>query len=403
MYARILMVITMKRLIKIMMCVLLLSGCSNSTDINKSTINELGCVVEDASTLKTYDKFSNVNLSGFDTYIQLIAYVPSASEFAEYWNIVVENWEHYDKLFDKYDTFEDVNNIKTINDNAGIKPVEVEADLMELILLSKEYYEITNGAFDITLGPVLEIWHNYREEGQALNEQGLDGNLPTQAELEEANKYVGWQYVEIDEENSTIYLTHPKASLDVGGVAKGFAAEKIARQLECAGVVSALLDAGGNIRAIGHNPNGNPWTVGVSNPNDFSNSLSYEATQYSESMSFVTSGDYLRYYMVDGKRYSHLVSPYTLWPAENFRSVYINVPNSALADIYSTALFVLDYESGLELSNNRNFGAIWIVDEENSFEAEYSDIMDYSEDVKPVQLVANKYALEHTVMMKEKY
>lgn len=393
----------MKKIIyMILSCILVLSGCSSKKE--SETVNEMGCKVGSSQSLKVYEHYTQVAPDlGFDTFVQLTAYVSKVSDFNEYWNIVLENWEYYDHLFDKYDNYDGVNNIKTINDNAGIAPVKVDDDLMEMILLSKEYYEITEGAFDITLGPVLSIWHEYREEGTALNEEGKDGNLPTQEELEEANQYVGWEYVEIDETNQTIYLTNEHASLDVGGVAKGFAAEKIAQKLECAGMVSGFLNAGGNIRSIGSNPNGESWSVGITNPNDYTNTKSYEALYYKESMSFVTSGDYLRFYTVDGVMYNHIISPFTLWPANNFRSVSINIKNSALADIYSTSLFILDYDSGLKLSNEKGFDALWVVDEDQAFEAEYSEIIDYEENVKGIQLVANKSAVSHTSKLKTKY
>ncbi|MBR3840058.1 MAG: FAD:protein FMN transferase [Erysipelotrichales bacterium] len=393
----------MKKLRNILLCLLLiLSGCSGTKE--NAEVNEMGCTVGSSKSLKVYEQYTQIapNL-GFDTFVQLTAYVEKVSDFNEYWTIVKENWEYYDKLFDKYDSFDGVNNIKTINDNAGIAPVKVDDDLMEMILLSKKYYEITDGAFDITMGPVLEIWHNYREEGEALNKDGKDGRLPTQTELDEAAKYVGWNYVEIDEANQTVYLTDKNASLDVGGVAKGFAAEKIALKLECAGMVSGLVNAGGNIRAIGSNPNGEAWSVGITNPNDYTNPLSYEAIYYKESMSFVTSGDYLRYYTVGDVMYNHIISPYTLWPANNFRSVSINIKNSALADIYSTSLFIQDYETGLKLSEEQGFDALWVVDIEDAFEAEYSEIIDYDEKVKGIQLVANESAVSHTGKLKNNY
>ena len=393
----------MKKMRNILLCLLLvLSGCSGSKE--EKVVNEMGCTVGDSKSLKMYEQYTQIapNL-GFDTFVQLTAYVGKVSDFNEYWTIVKENWEYYDKLFDKYDSYSDVNNIKTINDNAGIAPVKVDEDLMEMLLLSKKYYEITNGAFDITMGPVLTIWHNYREEGEALNKEGKDGNLPTQAELEEAKKYVGWEYVELDEKNLTVYLTDANASLDVGGVAKGFAAEKIALKLECAGMVSGLVNAGGNIRAIGSNPNGESWSVGITNPNDYANPLSYEAIYYKESMSFVTSGDYLRYFTVGDTMYNHIISPFTLWPANNFRSVSINIKNSALADIYSTALFIQDYETGLKLSEDQKFDALWVVDMEDAIEAKYSEIIDYDENVKGIQLIANESALKHTGKLKNNY
>ena len=108
--------------------------------------------------------------AGFDTVISLIAYADDETQFNEYFDLVRSEFKRYNALFDKYNDYEGVNNIKTINDNAGIQPVKVDADILEMLELSKQFSELSNNKFDITMGPVLEIWHEYREAGTQQNE-----------------------------------------------------------------------------------------------------------------------------------------------------------------------------------------------------------------------------------------
>lgn len=385
----------MKKLVIYISCaLLLLSGCASKKE-KVMYENELGCKVYDPSNLKIYDKFNEGFTGVFDTVIQLTVYTDKASKYNEYYQATYDGFNHYNQLFDKYHTYEGVNNIKTINDNAGVAPVSVDPELMEMLVLSKEWYEKSNGAFDITLGPVLTIWHNYREEAAELAKLGLDGNVPTYDELQEAAQFVGWQYVELDEENLTVYINHPNASIDVGGVAKGFAAEKVAQQLECMGVNSGILNAGGNIRTIGRKPNGEAWSIGIQHPDkSLISSESIDSVRYKESMSSVTSGDYERYYMVDGVRYHHIISPFTLYPAEYYRSTSVNIKDSRLADILSTTMFILPYEEGEKVIHEAGGLGIWVSEEEKAFDAEHSEVIDGLYIVASKDLVSKMYYMK---------
>lgn len=379
----------MKKLLRLMLCVLLaLGGCTKKQE-DVMYVNDLGCKVSNTSSLKVYGKYEADAINvGFDTILYLTAYTNKVGTFNEYFEVMLEEFSHYHQLFDKYNDYEGINNVKTINDNAGIAPVKVDEELMELLLLSREWYDKSNGAFDITLGPVLRIWHDHREKAEELAKDGLDGDLPTYDELQAASEFVGWQFVELDEENLTVYINHPNASIDVGGVAKGFATEKVAQKLECLGLNSGIINAGGNIRTIGKKPNGEAWSVGIQHPNKGANDPSLDSVRYKEPMSMVTSGDYQRYYMVDGKRYSHIISPFTLQPADHFRSTSINIKNGGLADILSTTMFILPYEEGKKVIEEAGGLGIWVTEEENAFDAEHYEIIDgmfiaASEDLVP--------------------
>lgn len=352
--------------IKLILCLILSSaliGCqNNSVEKADGYTNAAGCKVSDAS-MTYYTRYADTypSMEYFDTSLSLAVYTNKQSNFLDAYNLMVERFKYYHELFDKYNNYDNVNNVKTINDNAGVAPVVVADELMELLLLSKEWYEKSLGAFDITLGPVLEIWHDYREEGT---------QLPTLEELAAANEYVGWEFIELDEANNTVYINNPNASIDVGGVAKGFAVEKVAQDLECSGVSAGFINAGGNVRMIGTKPDSSPWHTGINHPaKEYSNQY-YGTTIISIRMkgmeSAVTSGDYQRYYVVDGKEYSHLISPFTLFPPDLYNSVTVKYDNSGIADILSTTIYMLPYEDGLKVLNSVDALGIWISKNEEA-------------------------------------
>ena len=174
-----------------------------------------------------YNKYPKVIL-GFDTMITMNAYATSDEEALTYSQILENAFNKYNQWFDKYNDYEGVNNIKTINDNAGKQKVTVEQPIIDLLLLAKEYTEITNGTFDITMGNTMVLWHNYRDQGEQINLSGSDDvPLPTTKELQESAKHAGWKYVEIDDENNTVYITNENVSLDVGAIAKGYTTEVV--------------------------------------------------------------------------------------------------------------------------------------------------------------------------------
>lgn len=335
-----------------------------------------GCQKEKELTL--YNK-SSLN-AGFDTIFQLVGYAYSEEEFDEYFQTMVSEAYRYHQLYDKYHEYEGINNIYTINENAGIAPVKVEQEIIDLLLLSKEWTEKTDGIFDITFGAVLSIWHDYREEGKALNSEGKYGYIPSTGRLEEAAQYTGWDFIEIDEEKQTVYISDSRLSLDVGAVAKGYTVEKIAQLLEEAGFIYGNVNGGGNVRIINHKPDGTAWKVGVDIP-DAAGEI--EVFKLPQSNSVVTSGDYARYYIVEGDiRLQHIIDTRTLFPAQNARSVTIVYPDSGIADILSTVLTVLDYDEGVAFINQYNsthpeqeVGALWIfMDAQNQHEG-YSEIV----------------------------
>ena len=287
---------------------------------------------------KELTRYSTVFYDVFDTVTQVIAYCESEEDFTTQMSALHADLVSYNQFFDIYNDYPGVTNIKTINDNAGKAPVEADDRILSMLELADRMYQTTNGKLNIAMGSVLNIWHNYREEA-GVNESDDDNRLPSMEELEAAAQHCDINNLIIDEDAKTVYLADPEMSLDVGSVGKGYAVEMVCQAAEARGLTSALVSVGGNLRAIGKKPDGTEWTGGVENP--WQSSDVY--------MALVTSGDYQRYYVVDGKRYHHLIDPDTLFPAAYFNGVTVLCNDSGLADCLTTGLFCMPLEEGQKI------------------------------------------------------
>ena len=230
------------------------------------------------------------------------------------------------------------------------KEMTVSEDTLTLITRSKEIYTLTDGAFDISCEPLIREWGFY---------SGLENKVPSQKAIETALEGVGAEHIKI--ENSTVILDK-NTSLDLGGIAKGFASQKAAEILKKNGVTSALMSLGGNVRAVGSKPDGESWSVAVTDPDDNSKSI---GTLKISDKAVVTSGGYQRYFEENGQTYHHIIDTKTGYPADSgLKSVTIVSDDDALADALSTALFVMGLEKSRKFysENSSLFGAVFITD-----------------------------------------
>ncbi len=294
----------------------------------------------------------------FDTVTQIVAYTDSKKDFTKQSQLIYDTLKEYHQLYDIYNDYPGINNIKTVNDNAGIKPVKVDKKIIDLLLFAKKWYKDTDGNLNVALGAVLKIWHNHREAG--IEDEAL-ATLPGMEELKEAKKHTDINKVIIDEENSTVFLEDPKMSLDVGGVGKGYATEQACLNAEKNGFVSGLISVGGNVRAIGGKGTAEDfWNVGVQNPDKESMEKTLEIA-YLKDMSLVSSGIYERYYIVNGKQYHHIIDPETLFPADHYAQVTILTKDSGVADAAAKAAFILPFDRALDYINAfPDIEAMWV-------------------------------------------
>ena len=289
-------------------------------------------------------------LDVFDTVTTILGKADSQEAFETTAQQIHDQLLVYHQLFDIYNTYDGINNLKTINDNAGIAPVKVDETIILLLQGCKSYYEFTGGKVNVAMGSVLQLWHEARSDG--LNDPA-NAYLPDTAALEEAAKHTDPSKIIVDEAASTVYLSDPDMRLDVGAIAKGWAAEEVAE----AAPEGLLISVGGNVCATGpKDSSGTPWVVGIQDPDGGA----YLHTLYVTGGSVVTSGDYQRAYAVDGQVYHHIIDPETLYPAGYWRSVTVISEHSTLADALSTALFLLPLEEGQALLDKAGAEAMWV-------------------------------------------
>ena len=323
----------MKRFISILLLVsIFLSGCA----ITLPTVQE--------------KQYTATFLNLFDTVTTIVGRASSESEFQAKAQSVHDELQRYHQLFDIYNDYDGITNLKSINDSAGIAPVEVDKAIIDLLLDCKTYYATTNGKVNAAMGSVLHLWHKARNDSI---DDPLHAYIPNADELKTAAEHMDFNAVIIDEAASTVYISDPETRLDVGAIAKGWSTQRVAENAP----KGLLLSVGGNVCATGpKDEKGTPWVVGIQDPDGGD----YLHTIYVSGGSVVTSGDYQRYFVVDGKPYHHIIDPQTLQPSAYWRSVTIVCADSGLADALSTALFLLPQSEGQALLNEFDAEAMWV-------------------------------------------
>jgi thiamine biosynthesis lipoprotein len=226
--------------------------------------------------------------------------------------------------------------VARINLAAGAHPVSVSPETLLLIARALEFGELSGGAFDLTVAPLLRLWR-FAEGG---------GEVPPEKSLRAATALVDFRRVVADRAAGTVYLPKSGTEIDLGGIAKGYVVDRAVDVLRQSGITSASVDAGGDIRLIGGKPGGRPWRVGVRHPRERDRIIAVLELLDS---AVVTSGDYERYFMLGGTRYHHLLDPDTGLPAAGLASVTVVAADATTADALSTTVFVMGRERGLAL------------------------------------------------------
>lgn len=288
-------------------------------------------------------------LTLFDTVTTVVGPGETEEAFQAKAQKVHDDLLYYHQLFDIYQQYDGINNLKTVNDQAGIAPVTVDKAIIGLLQDCKSYYELTGGKVNAAMGSVLSLWHDARSDGLR---DPRNAKLPAADRLVQAAEHTDFDNVIIDEEASTVYLSDPELRLDVGAIAKGWATQRVAEQSP----EGLLISVGGNVCATGPKNGDAPWVIGIQNPDGEGNLH----TLYLNKGTVVTSGDYQRTYWVEGKPYHHIIDPDTQMPSTHWRSVSVICEDSGLADALSTALFLLPLEEGKALAAQCGVEALWV-------------------------------------------
>ncbi|WP_183574927.1 FAD:protein FMN transferase [Mucilaginibacter sp. X5P1] len=250
-------------------------------------------------------------------------------------------------------TFSDDSQTNAINRNAGIAAVTVDREVFDLIKRSIKISELTQGAFDITYGSIDKRLWNF---DQTMT------SLPDKATAKKMVRLINFRNIVLDEEACTIFLSEKGMRIGFGGIGKGYAAERAKHVMKLNGVESGVVNASGDLNTWGLQPNGKPWTVGIANPDSSSEIFSYINIT---DMAVATSGNYEKFIMVDGKKYSHTINPRTGLPVTGIKAVTIITTNAEIADAMATPVMIMEINAGLDMINQmKNIEAV-IIDDNN--------------------------------------
>lgn len=314
---------------------------------------------------KPYERHSRSFFGSFDTVISILGFAQSQEEFDLACNQAEASFQRYHRYYDKYNPYDGIVNAYTLNQEAAKAPIKVEPELYGLLRYAKDMHRQTKGQVNIALGAVLALWHDAREAAVLNPEQAA---LPSMDALKEAAKHCNIDDLVLDDAQRSVYFADPLLQIDLGAVAKGYAAEKVAQDLLKGRVRSFVINAGGNVRAGSGPLDGRKnWGIAVQDPDGFAFSDANSDildVLFLHNTSVVTSGDYQRYFMYEGQRYHHLISPDTLMPPHHFRSVSIVTEDSAYADLLSTAVFLMPYEEGRAFVDSLDgVEALWVLND----------------------------------------
>ncbi len=250
-------------------------------------------------------------------------------------------------------TFSDSSQTNAINFNAGIKPVAVDREVFDLIARSLRISSLTQGAFDITYGSIDKSLWNFDINMKQLPDAGT---------AKKAVRLINYRNIILDAENQTVFLKKRGMRIGFGGIGKGYAAECARQVMKNLGVQSGIVNASGDLCAWGLQPGGEKWTVGIADPD-----LSHEVFSYMaiSDLAVATSGNYEKFVMIDGQKYSHTINPRTGLPVSGIKSVTIISTNAEIADAMATPVMIMGISAGMDLINQVNNIEAVIIDDDN--------------------------------------
>jgi FAD:protein FMN transferase len=270
---------------------------------------------------------------------------------AEEWlNKAIEEIKRIEGLFTTYNESSETN---LINQNAGIGPVKVSQEVFDLIARSIKISELTQGAFDITYGGLDKSLWNFDSSMKSLPSEDLALKMVSK---------INFRNIEMDELSTTVFLKEKGVRIGFGGIGKGYAADKAKFLLQNLGAKAGYVNASGDLVTWGKQESGESWTIGISHPDNSNDTL---GTLIVNDLAVSTSGDYEKYVLIDGKRYSHTIDPKTGYPVTGIKSVTVISTNAELADAMATPIMVMGIKTGLNLVNQINLLECVIIDNDN--------------------------------------
>lgn len=272
------------------------------------------------------------------------------NEAEKLFDIAITEIQRIEKLLT---TFSNESVTAKINEMAGIEPVEVDEEVFQLIKRAQFISKITQGAFDISYGSLDKKFWNFDLQMTSL---------PNPIEAKKSVALINFENIILNETNQTVFLKNKGMRIGFGGIGKGYAAEMAKKKLIEANVVSGIVNASGDLTAWGFQENGEPWTIGIADPNQ-KNAI-FSAFKITN-RAVATSGNYEKFVIINNKKYSHTIDPKTGYPVSGIKSVTILAENAEIADALATPVTVMGIDIGLDFINQlKNIGCI-IVDDNN--------------------------------------
>lgn len=261
--------------------------------------------------------------------------------------------ERLDRVNDRMSTWQPDSQLSRFERHEGVDWFEVSPETARVIGRAIEIADLSSGAFDPTVAPLVDLW--------SFGDEDVPRRIPSDAEIDAARERVGWRAIEVRDDPPAIRRTRPGIALDLSAIAKGFAVDEVCRELEAAGIGGFLVEVGGELRTKGAKPDGEAWRVGIERPHEGLDRRVYRSLVIGN-RALATSGDYRNYFDVDGVRYSHTIDPATGRPiTHRLASVSIVADDCTTADAWATALMVLGPERGYDLAVEEGIAAYLLV------------------------------------------
>ncbi len=268
------------------------------------------------------------------------------------WESIVAGMEECSRIEALISSWTDDSETSEVNRNAGIQAVKVSKELFDLVFRCLKVSDLSNGYFDISFASIEKVWK-------------FDGSmteLPDEESLKASVAKINYKNIELDAVNQSIFLREKGMRIGFGAIGKGYAADRAKKIMKAKGALSGVVNAGGDLKAWGKRPDGENWSIGITDPIDKTKIKSYLNIS---DRAVVTSGNYERFAEIDGKRYCHIIDPKTGWPVEGLQSVTVICSDGELADALATTVFVLGESDGLRLINHLEGVECIIVNNKN--------------------------------------
>ena len=280
-----------------------------------------------------------------------ISLVAEEEELANEW--IQQGFNHIKEIEYLLTTYSDTSDLYRINAAAGVEPVVVHKETFGIIERSLQISAITQGAFDISYGSVDKRLWNFDVH---------QNELPDPETAKKMVRLINYRNILLNKAATTVMLKEKGMRIGLGGIGKGYAAEKTRQYLKSLGATAGIVNASGDLTTWGMQPDGKPWTIGIADPNNASSIFSYLEVS---DMAVATSGNYEKFIWVNGRKYSHTINPKTGLPITGIKSVTILTPNAELADALTTPIAIMGIEAGLHLINQLHQVEAIIIDDDD--------------------------------------